>query len=160
MNFRGALDERAVLWDTSDSNPTNWTIVDLTDLATSEGILDIFTRLARGYSVGKNAAGNLVVTGFGFDASANRRAFVMVFGASPAPQPRITSVTVAGTGSVTVNYTNTLTGTNYTLLYNTNLNTGNWYDVGTAPAGGASASQTDTTAAPGEPQRYYRVRTP
>jgi len=160
MNFRGALDERAVFWDTSDSNPTNWTIVDLTDLANSEGILGSFTRLARGYSIGRNAAGNLVVTGFGFDASANRRAFVMVIGTAPVPQPSITQVTGVGTGGVTVNYTNTLAGTNYTLQYNTNLNTGNWYDVSTAPAAGGSTSQTDTNAIPGEPQRYYRVRTP
>jgi hypothetical protein len=158
MNFRGL--ERAVLWNTSDANPANWTIVDLTDLATSGGILVGFTNLHRAYSVGKNAAGDPVITGVGTDASGFTRAFVMVISSVVTPQPQITSITGAGTGSVTVNYTNTLTGTNYTLQYNTNLNTGNWYDVGTASAGGTSASQTDMTAIPGESQRYYRVRTP
>jgi len=163
MDYRGV--EKAVLWDTGDPNPANWTVTDLTDLATSEGILGGFTVLTRAYSIGVDGSGNLVITGWGsyFDGAATyKRGFVMTIssGTAPAPQPIITSTTGAGTGSVTVNYTNTVAGTNYTLQYNTNLNTGNWYDVGTAPAGGTSASQTDATAIPGERQRYYRVRTP
>jgi len=161
MSYRGA--ERAVLWDTGDPDTNNWTVVDLTDMATSEGILGGFTSLYRAYSVGINTTGNPVITGVGnyFDgANTYVRGFVMVVGATAVPRPTIIAITGAGTGSVTVNYTNTVAGTNYTLQYNTNLNTGNWYDVGTAPAGGTSASQTDATAIPGERQRYYRVRTP
>lgn len=71
---------------------------------------------------------------------------------------RITSVGGAGTGSVTVNYTNSIPGTNYVLQYNTNLNSGTWNSVITNAAGGHSASQTDDTAA-GD-QRFYRISYP
>lgn len=158
MNFRGT--EKAVLWDTGDPNPANWTVTDLTDQATSEGILGGFTRLSRGYSVGTNSAGYPVITGIGsyFDGVATyTRGFVMVLSpATPAvARPRITSITGAGTGSVTVNYTNTLTGTNYTLQYNTNLNSATWTTVGSQAAPGTSDSQTDASANTAE--RYYRV---
>jgi len=69
--------------------------------------------------------------------------------------PRITSIVGAGTPSVTVNYTNTLPGTNYVLQYNTNLNSGTWIGAATNAAGGTAASQTDNIAT-GD-QRYYRV---
>jgi len=68
--------------------------------------------------------------------------------------PRITSIT-RGAGTATVYYTNTIPGTNYTLEYRTNLTTGSWQPVGTQPAPGYSAFQTDTSAGPA--QRYYRV---
>ncbi len=68
--------------------------------------------------------------------------------------PRITSITRAA-GTATVYYTNTIPGTNYTLECRTNLTTGNWQPVGTQPAPGYSASQTDTSA--GAAPRYYRV---
>jgi hypothetical protein len=70
------------------------------------------------------------------------------------PRPRITSITRAA-GTATVYYTNTIAGTAYTLECRTNLTMGNWQPVGTQPAAGYSASQTDTSAdaAP----RYYRV---
>jgi hypothetical protein len=68
--------------------------------------------------------------------------------------PRITSVTLAA-GTATVYYTNTIAGTAYTLECRTNLTTGTWQAVGTQPAPGDSASQTDTAA--GGDQRYYRV---
>ncbi len=158
MNFRGT--EKAVLWDTGDPNPANWTVTDLTDQATAEGILGGFTRLSRGYSVGTNSAGYPVITGIGayFDGVATyTRGYVMVV--SPATpsvtKPLITSITGAGTGNVTVNYTNTLTGTNYTLQYNTNLNSATWTTVGSQAAGGTSDSQTDASA--NTDQRYYRV---
>ena len=70
------------------------------------------------------------------------------------PRPRITSITLA-VGTATVYFTNTIPGTNYTLEYRTNLTTGNWQPIGTQPAPGDSASQTDTSAGPA--QRYYRV---
>jgi hypothetical protein len=68
--------------------------------------------------------------------------------------PRITSITLAA-GTATVYYTNTIVGTAYTLECRTNLTTGNWQAVGTQPAPGNSASQTDNAA--GGDQRYYRV---
>jgi len=68
--------------------------------------------------------------------------------------PRITSITRAA-GTATVYYTNTIPGTNYTLEYRADLTSGNWQPVGTQPAPGDSASQTDS-AASGD-QRYYRV---
>ena len=68
--------------------------------------------------------------------------------------PRITSVTLAA-GTATVYYTNTIAGTAYTLECRTNLSAGNWQPVGTQPAPGYSAFQTDTSAGPA--QRYYRV---
>ena len=75
---------------------------------------------------------------------------VMILG----PRPRITSITWAA-GTATVYYTNTIPGTAYTLECRTNLTAGNWQPVGTQPAPGNSASQTDTGA--GGDQRYYRV---
>jgi hypothetical protein len=77
-----------------------------------------------------------------------------VFNLPQAPRPQITSITHAS-GAATVYYTNTLPGTNYTLEYCTNLSSGAWQPVGTQPAGGTSASQTDPAA--GGAQRYYRV---
>ena len=68
--------------------------------------------------------------------------------------PRITSIT-RGAGTATVHYTNTIPGTAYTLECRANLTTGTWQAVGTQPAPGDSASQTDTSAGPA--QRYYRV---
>ena len=111
--------------------------------------------------MGTNAAGYLTITGVGAwtpdTITFYTRGFVMVLSpASSAPQPRITSISGAGTASVTVNYTNSLSGTNYTLSYNTNLATTNWYAVGTKTATGTSDFQTDTPPVAG-PQRYYRV---
>jgi hypothetical protein len=160
QNFRSA--ERAVLWDTGDANPANWTVTDLTDLATSEGILGGFTRLTRAYSIGFDGSGNPVITGYGdyFDGSATwTRGFVMTVTLSSAPapqQPRITSITGAGTGIVTINYTNTLVGTNYVVQYRTNLSTTNWTSLAPVPAAGTSSSTIDTPPA-NDPQRYYRV---
>ena len=157
VSYRGA--EKAVLWDTGDANPANWTVTDLTDLATSEGILGGFTTLTRAYSVGTNAAGKPVVTGIGINGGVTR-AFVMVVSAAtppaPAVPPRITSIAGAGSTSVTVNYTNTITGTNYVLRYSTNLATTNWYTSGTKMAAGTTDFQTDSPPA-GSPRRYYRV---
>jgi GH25 family lysozyme M1 (1,4-beta-N-acetylmuramidase) len=157
LSYRGS--EKAVLWDTGDASPVNWTVTDLTEYATSKGILGSFTRLARAYSVGKNAAGNLVITGIGdYNSGGTKtRAFVLTLSSTPAPRPQITSVVGAGTTSVTVTWTNTVAGTNYVLQYNTNLNATNWYDLSPVTASGSTASKTDNPPAGGL-QRYYRVR--
>ena len=93
MSYRGT--EKAVLWDTHDASATNWTVVDLTDLALAKGALGIFSRLARAYSVGTNGTGNLVVAGMGLDTNspANTRAFLMTVGplsAAVVSRPAVT----------------------------------------------------------------------
>jgi len=154
VNHRGA--QKAVLWDTGDANPANWTVTDLTDVATSEGILGGFTTLTRAYSVGVNSSGKPVITGIGVNGGVTR-GFVMVFSPTAPPVvPRITSISGAGSTSVNVNYTNTIVGTNYVLSYSTNLATTNWYTSGNKTAGGTSDSQTDSPPT-GSPRRYYRV---
>ena len=70
-------------------------------------------------------------------------------------RPRITTITGAGTGSVTVNYTNTLPGTSYILSYSTNLGTPDWFAASIKTAEGTSDSQTDSAVTNG--QRFYRV---
>ena len=96
----------------------------------------------RGQTTGLAVSGNYAyVAGF---------AGLMILG----PRPRITSITLAA-GTATVYYTNTISGTAYTLEYCTNPTTGNWQAVGTQPAPGNSASQTDSAA--GGDHRYYRV---
>lgn len=77
---------------------------------------------------------------------------------APAPVhvPIITSVDGAGTASVTINYTNTIAGTNYVVQYLTNLNSSTWTDLSPVPAAGTTSSTSDTPPA-SDPERYYRV---
>ena len=156
--YRGAdKGERAVLWDTGNADTNKWTVLDLTDVAAAEGILGSFNKLERAYSVGVNASGKPVVAGCGKYADGSilrNRAFVMVV--NPAAQrPQITSVGGAGTGTITVNYTNTIAGKTYTLLYNTNLSATNWYSAGSKAAIGTSDSQTESSVTSG--RRFYRL---
>ena len=58
-------------------------------------------------------------------------------------------------GTATAYYTNAIPGTAYPMECRTNLTTGTWQPIGTQPAPGNSASQTDSAA--GGDQRYYRV---
>jgi len=104
---------------------------------------------------GTNAAGSFYTTVDGSGVTLNFHTSGVV-PPPPPTYPLITSISGAGTASVTVYYTNTLVGTNYVLRYNTNLSTLNWYTVGTKAAPGTSDSQTDTPPV-GGPQRYYRV---
>ena len=104
---------------------------------------------------GTYAAGNFTTAA---DGSGN---IVLTFTPSIAPpvtSPRITAITNAGPGAVTVRYTNTLAGTNYTLAYKTNLSMTNWYPAGTKAAPGTTDSQTDSSAT--NSQRFYRVYYP
>ena len=153
MNYRGA--EKAVLWDTGDANPANWTVLDLTERASAEGILGSSTVLYRAFSIGTNSSGNPVITGVGSHNDGTgpyNRAFVMVVG---TPRPRITSIRAAGTGGVTFNYANTVVGKTYVLQYKTNLSTTNWQTAGTRTATGTTDSQTESSIT--SAQRYYRV---
>ncbi len=158
MNNRGL--EKAVLWDTGDPDPNNWTIVDLTDLAASNNILGFFTRLSRGYSIGVKPNGDLVICGVGAynDGSGDTtRAFVMILSTAAAPiqQPVITSLSGVGSGSVTVSYSNTIAGKDYVLQYTTNLGSPSWVAVSTNTAAGPTDAQTDNTA--NGARRFYRV---
>lgn len=88
MNYRGA--ERAVLWNISDPDPTKWTITDLTEWATAQGIMGSFTAFSRAHAVGLNANGQLVVSGRGSTA-AGERAFVLTF-----PEPATLTLLALG----------------------------------------------------------------
>jgi hypothetical protein len=120
-------------------------VLDVSDPANPQWVGGCNTR---GYSaVGVAVSGNYAYVADGDWGLA-------IFNLPSAPRPQITSITHAS-GTATVYYTNTLPGTNYTLEYCTNLSSGTWQPVGTQPAGGTSASQTDPAA--GGAQRYYRV---
>lgn len=105
---------------------------------------------------GSYAAGNFTAAG---DGGGNIvLSFTPSAGPRPVAYPRILSITNASPGSMTVSYTNTLAGTNYTLAYATNLPATNWHPAGTRTAPGTSDFQTDTSAT--NSQRYYRVYYP
>jgi len=72
-----------------------------------------------------------------------------------APPPRITAISGAGSGSVTVHYTKTLPGIEYVLAYNTNLASTDWFIIGRKTATGWGDFQTDNSATTDE--RYYQV---
>jgi hypothetical protein len=70
-------------------------------------------------------------------------------------KPRITSITGAGTASVTVNYTNTVPTKTYFVRYKTNIN-GVWTTNSPGKvAAGFFDSQTDSPVSGA--QRYYQV---
>ena len=70
MDFTAGI-EKAVLWNISDANPNNWTVLDLTDWASGQGILGPFTgNLRRAYAVGIDPnSGDPVITGVGVASS-------------------------------------------------------------------------------------------
>lgn len=72
------------------------------------------------------------------------------------PVPTMTSVVQTSPTSVTINYSNTLAGTNYVVQYQTNLNTTNWIHLSPVIAGDTTSSAMDTLPAHTE-QRFYRV---
>ena len=82
--------------------------------------------------------------------------FLTPGGTPPDAIPRITSVAIIGATTLTVNYTNTVAGTNYVVQYNTNLNTTNWISLSPITASGTISSAIDSLPA-GTAQRYYRV---
>ncbi len=82
--------------------------------------------------------------------------FLAPGGTLPAAMPRITAVAMLGATTLTLNYTNTVAGTNYVVQYNTNLNTTNWTSLSRVTASGTTSSTTDSFPA-GTAQRFYRV---
>jgi len=160
MSYRGT--EKAVLWDTHDTNATNWTVTDLTDLAVAGGNLNIFNRLTRAYSVGTNGAGSLVIAGVGLDTNspARTRAFVMTVALSNAPVVVRPTVTIAGSypaGLLFSFMTVASASVTYYLEYVTNL-TGvmTWNTITSTPGTGATATLPDPN--PSDAQRFYRIR--
>ena len=103
----------AVLWDTGAPNPANWTVTDLYALAAANGLADIFNRLVKAYSVGTNGAGDPVITGYGYDTSANTRAFLMTvprwIAAIGFPSSKAVNYGTAATLSLVTNGTDSLT---------------------------------------------------
>ena len=160
MNYRGL--EKAVLWDTSDPNPAKWTLVDLTDLAAANGILDGFARLTRAYSVGMNGAGALVIAGAGLDTNspANGRAFVMTVAPPLAPIAFPPTVTISGLypAGLTCSFLSPANSSITCYLeYTTNLvPLSTWTAITSTPSTGAMTSLSD--ANPPDQQRFYRIR--
>ena len=150
-SYRGM--EKAVVWDTSASDPAKWTVLDLTELAKLKGILGIFDgNLTRAYSAGTNAAG-LVITGFGYDNTAGAtRAFLMTVPQPPAPELTISN----SGGGFTLNYLG-LGNTTNVLEYTTGLNLPHtWTPLDTNSSGYIT---TYVDSAPPDQKRFYRVRT-
>jgi hypothetical protein len=160
MNYRGI--EKAVLWDTSNPNPAKWTVVDLTDVAAANGILDGFARLSRAYSVGTNAAGDLVIAGVGVNTNsqANTRAFLMTVSPPIAPIAFPPTVTVSGLypAGFTCSFLS-LANPSITcyLEYTTNLAPlSTWTPISSTPSTGGMTSLSDPN--PPDRQRFYRIR--
>lgn len=157
MSYRGT--EKAVLWDTGDPNPARWTVLDLTELAAANGILDIFYRLTRAYSVGTNASGELVIAGVGSD-SVNARAFVMTLAPPIAPfahPPMLKTVGSAATGMSFSFMTISNVNITYYLERATNLIPPvSWTPVNSAAGDGTELTLTDPTPPP--TVRFYRLR--
>ncbi len=95
MAYRGT--ERAVFWDTSSADPTEWTVRDLTTIAQSMNDLDGFVRLSRAYSIGVDETGAWIIAGEGAwtgdgGATFQTRAFVMTL----VPEPSTVSLLILG----------------------------------------------------------------
>ncbi len=160
MSFRGV--ERAVLWDTSDPNPAGWRVVDLTEVAVANGMLDGFARLSRAYSVGTDASGALVIAGAGSDTStpANTRAFLMTVSPPIAPiafPPIITTFSLSPDGFTCSFLSLANPEITYYLEATTNLVPPSaWTPISSTPGTGGMTSLSDANP-PGQ-QRFYRIR--
>jgi hypothetical protein len=160
MSYRGV--EKAVLWDTRDPKPANWTVVDLTDVAAANGSLDIFSRLSRAYSVGTNAAGALVIVGAGLDTNspARTRAFQMTVAPPLAPLAFPPTVTVSGSypSGFTFGFLSLANASiTYYLEYTTNLiPAAAWTTIASRPGTGTLTSLSDPN--PPSSQCFYRLR--
>jgi hypothetical protein len=160
MNYRGV--EKAVLWDTDDSNPAKWTVVDLTDVAAANGILGSFARLSRAYSAGVNAAGALVIVGVGVDTNTpgNTRAFLMTLAPPLAPiafPPTVTTTALYPTG-VKCSFLSLANPSIMCYLeYTTSLvSPMTWTMIASTPSTGGLTSLSDPN--PSDQHRFYRIR--
>lgn len=154
--------EKAVIWDTTAADLRKWTITDLTDLASANGILEGFSQLLRAYAVARNAAGALVVGGIGTDTNSppNTRAFLITI-APPLqalafpPSPFISGSTAAG---YTLSFLSPSNGNiHYYLECRTNLDQADkWTTIASTPGTGALTALSDPH--PADPCRFYRIR--
>ena len=167
MSYRGT--EKAVIWDTHDANPANWTVFDLTALAS--GNLDVFLRLTRAYSVGTNAAGALVITGIGRDTNsspANTRAFLMTVPKSALVAASVIHITrISFNGSnVVLDFTSSSladTTASFTVQHSATLVNGvnsSFADVSPAAAITGSAGSFQATFAKSGNTQFYRIHHP
>lgn len=154
----------ATLWDTSDPDPANWKATDLTALAAAHGlgVPELFTSLARAYSVGTNDTGDLVITGYGAEAGTGyNRAFLMTVPKSIAAagftfRPRLTI-----SGSTTEGFTLSFycePGGSYAIEHTTALEPSATWELLTTGGpyfGGQIVTATDS---PTDTQQFYRVR--
>ena len=161
VDFRSGI-EKAVLWNTRDASPTNWTVTDLTGLAVASGAQGTFARLARAYSMATNTAGNLVITGVGLDTNnpARTRAFLMTLGQPATPVVTAPTLTISGSypGGFTFSFPTVADGSVvYYLECTTNLPpVAGWTTIGSTPGTGALAGLADPN--PPARQCFYRVR--
>jgi hypothetical protein len=160
LSYRGM--ERAVLWDTSQSDPGQWTVVDLTEIASANGILTGFARLSRAYSVGTDNTGALVIAGAGVDTGSptHTRGFVMTVSPPIAPiafPPTITSVGLSPSGFACSFLSLANPNITYYLEYTTDLTPpASWTAVASTPGTGAQTVLSDPN--PPGTQGFYRVR--
>src|SRR5439155_25154945 len=77
------------------------------------------------------------------------------------PQPGFSSITVSGT-NVVISGTNGSVGANYTVLTATNvaLPSSNWVSIVTNQFGAGGGFSFTNPIAPGDRQRFFRIRTP
>jgi hypothetical protein len=166
MSYRGV--ETAVLWDTSDPNPGRWTILDLMQFATAQGISGTFTSLERAYSIGVTAGGDLAITGVGTD-SGYTRAFLLVV---PRPLSAYSvyppSLIISnGPAGVTLSFNSILSGPysgmalvnhlDYTTALSNPPAASAWTTLTSTPCSGGLTTLLDPN--PPDPQRFYRLRT-
>jgi hypothetical protein len=160
MSYRGI--ERAVLWDTSQSDPGQWTVVDLTEIASANGILTGFSRLSRAYGVGTDSMGALVIAGAGVDTGSptHTRGFVMTVSPPIAPiafPPTLTSVVLSPSGFSCSFLSLANPNITYYLEYTTDLTPpASWTAVASTPGTGAQTVLSDPN--PPGTEGFYRVR--
>ena len=77
------------------------------------------------------------------------------------PQPKFTSIGISGT-NVIITGTNGAAGANYAVLTATNLalSLSNWQSIATNPFDSSGNFSFTNAISPGEPQRFFRLRTP
>ncbi len=154
--------EKAVIWDTTSTDPNKWTITDLTDLAAANGILEGFLRLFRAYTVATNADGALVVAGAGMDTNSppNTRAFLMTIASPLRPLAFPPAAAISGSQATgyTLSFLSPANGSiHYYLEYRTNLDPeSSWATIASTPGTGALTALSDPH--PADDCRFYRIR--
>jgi len=91
----------AILWDTRDADPNNWTYIDLWNRAVNLGIMDGFVSLERAFSVGQEPGTlNPIITGIGTwsdGVNSYTRTWVMMI-----PEPSVAALAGFGLAALLV----------------------------------------------------------